>query len=112
MMTAKRNSHQFPIHGPSHGLLKRLHASIHSSRRFNQSIKDLGSAPCSRDFADRKSQRFSSVKSSAPTVNLSHTGACEGEKKPSRQPAMTSRGMMPETRRVASMPPRATESFQ
>src|ERR1035438_6730834 len=63
-------------------------------------------------FTGRKSHISSSEKSSPPTVNLSQTGAFEGEKKPSRQPAMTSMGMMPETSRVASMPPRATDSFQ
>ena len=46
-----------------------------------------------------------------PTANLSGTGADEGEKKPSRVPATMSMGMTPETRRVASAPALATESF-
>ena len=60
----------------------------------------------------RKSQRFKKVKSIPPTVNFSHTGASDGEKKPSRHPATTNMGMMPETNFVASIPPRAMDSFQ
>ena len=54
----------------------------------------------------------SSVNSSPPTVNFSHTGACDGEKNPSRHPATTSIGITPDTSCVASMPPCATDSFQ
>ena len=58
------------------------------------------------------SQRLSMVKIKPPTVNLSAIGACDGEKNPSRQPAITSMGMVPEMSRVASIPPCAKDSFQ
>src|ERR1035438_1147185 len=66
----------------------------------------------SAGLTGRRSHVSSSANSRPPTVNFSQMGACDGEKKPSRQPAMKSMGMIPETRRVASRPPCATESFQ
>ena len=63
-------------------------------------------------FTGLNSHVSSSVNSRPPAGTFSHTGARDGEKNPSRPTATTSIGITPDTSFVASMPPRATDSFQ